>query len=278
MGRGPGEAIRGGTPHRLGQPSRSSTGLHGENAKEESLTEHRVVSHEQWLAARKQHLIDEKEFTRRRDQLSQARRDLPWESVEKEYTFEGEHGIQSLRELFDGRSQLVVYHAMFNPETAGPRTSWTVEAACHSCSFWMDQFDGIAVHLKHRDATIVAISRAPYPAIAAYKKRMGWTFPWLTSAGSDFNFDYHVSFTEEQLAAGPIEWNYRLIPFPVSEAFGVSVFFAEGDGPVFHTYSTYERGTDMLNVAYHYMDLMPKGRGEDGRGQFWVRRHDEYPD
>lgn len=242
------------------------------------MAEHRVVGHDAWVEARRKHLAKEKEFTRLRDQLSRERRELPWELVEKEYTFEGGRGAQTLSELFDGRSQLVVYHAMFNPDTAGPNTTWTVEAACFSCSYWMDNFNGVTVHLNHRDITMVAVSRAPYPAIAAYRKRMGWGFPWLSSAGSDFNFDYRVSFTEDELAAGQVDYNYRPIPFPMSEAPGASVFFRDGEGRIFHTYSTYARGLDMLNVAYHYMDLVPKGRDEDGQGQFWVRRRDEYPD
>src|SRR6478609_5136249 len=162
---------------------------------------HKVVSHDQWVAARKKHLAKEKEFTHLRDQLSRERRDLPWELVEKSYEFEGEGGKASLRDLFAGRNQLVIYHAMFNPETAGPDTSWTTDAACFVCSWWMDNFNGIAVHLNHREITIGAVSRAPYPAIAAYKERMGWSFPWWSSAGTDFNFDYHVSVSPEQLRA-----------------------------------------------------------------------------
>jgi predicted dithiol-disulfide oxidoreductase (DUF899 family) len=239
----------------------------------------KVVSHDDWVAARKKHLAKEKEFTHLRDQLSRERRELPWELVDKDYTFEGERGKVSLREMFGGRGQLVIYHAMFNPDTAGPQTTWTADAACYACSWWMDNFNGITVHLNHRDITIVAVSRAQYPAIAAYKKRMGWSFPWYSSAGSDFNFDYHVSFTPEEMTAGKAEYNYRLIPRPESsEAPGISVFLNDG-GKIYHTYSTYERGLDMLNVAYHYMDLVPKGRdeGPGGLGE-WVRRHDEYPD
>jgi predicted dithiol-disulfide oxidoreductase (DUF899 family) len=150
-----------------------------------AMTEHRVVGHDAWVDERRKHLVKEKEFTRLRDQLSRERRELPWELVEKDYKFEGERGVQTLSEMFDGRSQLVVYHAMFNPETAGPNTTWTVDAGCPYCSFWMDNFNGITVHLNHRDITMVAVSRAPYPAIAAYRRRMGWGFPWLSSAGSD---------------------------------------------------------------------------------------------
>ena len=242
------------------------------------MTAHNVVTHDEWLTARKKHLAQEKEFTRMRDQLSWERRELPWEPVEKEYVLEGDGGRRTLSEVFDGRGQLVVYHAMFNPDTAGDRTPWTEDAACFVCSYWMDNFNGVTVHLNHRDITMVAVSRAPYPAIAAYRKRMGWGFPWLSSAGSDFNFDYRVSFTEDELAAGKVDYNYRLNPFSMSEAPGASVFFKDGEGRIFHTYSAYARGLDMLNVAYHYMDLAPKGRDEDGQGQFWVRRRDEYPD
>ncbi len=242
------------------------------------MNSHPVVSHEAWLAARKKHLAKEKEFTRLRDQLSQERRELPWELVETEYVFEGEAGRQTLADIFDGRRQLVVYHAMFNPDTAGPTTPWTQDAACFNCSFWMDNFNGITVHLNHRDITMVAVSRAPYPKLAAYKKRMGWTFPWLSSAGSDFNFDYRVSFTEDELKAGKVDYNYRITPWSGSEAPGISVFLKDESGSIFHTYSTYERGLDMLNVAYHYMDLVPKGRDEEGLEVHWVRRHDEYPD
>ena len=236
-----------------------------------------VVTHDEWIKARKKHLAKEKEFTRLRDQLSKERRDLPWELVEKEYIFEGEKGRQTLGEVFEGRSQLVIYHAMFNPETAGPHTTWTTDAACFVCSFWMDNFNGITVHLNHRDITMAAVSRAPYPKLAAYKKRMGWTFPWLSSAGSDFNLDYRVSFTSDELNTGKVDYNYRLHPWSGSEAPGISVFLKEG-GQIYHTYSTYERGLDMLNVAYHYMDLVPKGRDEGDDGAMWVRRRDEYPE
>jgi len=241
------------------------------------MTKHKVVTHREWVVARKKHLAKEKEFTRLRDQLSRERRDLPWELVEKEYTFEGERGRLTLAEMFEGRGQLVVYHAMFNPETAGPRTTWTADAPCFSCSFWMDNFNGITVHLNHRDITIAAVSLAPYRALAAYRRRMGWTFPWYSSVGSDFNIDYGVSFTPEQLNGRKVEYNYRMIPWSMSEAPGISVFLQE-DGRILHTYSTYARGLDMLNVAYHYMDLVPKGRDEGEDGQVWVRRRDEYRD
>jgi len=235
--------------------------------------EHRVVSHEEWVEARKQHLAAEKKLTRERDALSQARRDLPWERVDKEYVFEGPHGRRSLAELFDGRGQLVIYHAMFNPETASDNTPWTQDAACMACSFWMDNFERVVVHLNHRDITMAAVSRATVDKIEAYRRRMGWTFPWYSSGGSDFNLDYHVSFDAE----GEAEYNYRDVPIGDTEMPGISVFLRDG-GAIYHTYSTYERGLDMLNVAYHYMDLVPKGRDEGAGGAMsWLRRRDEYP-
>jgi predicted dithiol-disulfide oxidoreductase (DUF899 family) len=238
----------------------------------------KVVTHDEWLAVRKKHLAKEKEFTRLRDQLSKERRDLPWELVEKEYLFEGENGRQTLADIFEGRSQLIVYHAMFDPATAGQHTPWTADAACFVCSFWMDNFNGITLHLNHRDITMAAVSRAPYPKLAAYKARMGWNFPWYSSAGSDFNFDYQVSFTPEELNAGEVEYNYRRTEWLGSEAPGISVFL-KADEDIYHTYSTYERGLDMVNVAYHYMDLVPHGRDEDEDGAgSWVHRRDEYPD
>jgi predicted dithiol-disulfide oxidoreductase (DUF899 family) len=241
------------------------------------MANHRVVGHNDWVAARTKHLQKEKEFTQLRDQLSQERRDLPWELVDKEYSFEGESGRRTLTDLFDGRGQLVIYHAMWNPDTAGPNTTWTVDSPCFSCSYWMDNFDRVAVHLNHRDITIAAASRAPYSKISDYRKRMGWTFPYYSSSGSDFNFDYGVSFTADELKQGKVNYNYRLNPFSMTEAPGASVFRKE-DRAIYHTYSTYARGLDMLNVAYHYMDLVPKGRDEHGEGQRWVRRRDEYPD
>lgn len=239
---------------------------------------HQVVSRDAWLEARKQLLVKEKEFTRLRDQLSQQRRDLPWEQVEKEYVFEGPHGRQTLAELFDGRSQLVVYHAMFDPATASSSTPWTEDAACPYCSFWADNFNGIVVHLKHRDVTLIAVSRAPHAKIAAYEQRMGWTFPWVSSGNSDFNFDYKVSFTAQELAERKAEYNFGSEDPERPEYPGVSVFLKDAAGNIFHTYSTYARGLDMVNVAYHYLDLVPKGRDEGGRGPYWVRRHDEYED
>src|SRR5437660_12807539 len=188
------------------------------------IKDHRVVPHEEWLAARKQLLADEKEFTRLRDRLSQQRRDLPWEPVDKEYVFEGPKGRQTLAELFDGRGQLVVYHAMFDPANASPSSSWTSDAACSVCSFWMDNFDGIIVHLNHRDVTMVAASRAPYSKIGAYSKRMGWTFPWVSSGNTEFNFDYGVSFTAKELADKKADYNYTIQDPGMSEREGLSIF------------------------------------------------------
>jgi len=228
---------------------------------------HTVVSHDEWLAARRALLAEEKEFTRRRDELTQARRELPWERVDKHYVFEGPGGEQSLADLFDGRSQLLVYHFMFDP-------SW--DAGCKSCSFWADNFNGIDVHLQHRDVSFVAISRAPFAKIKAYRERMGWSFKWLSSFGGDFNYDLGVSFTPEDVARGEILYNYQMSKPYGQDAVGISVFYKDQRGEIFHTYSCYSRGVDLMNGAYNYLDLCPKGRDEGGRNQFWVRRHDEY--
>lgn len=238
--------------------------------------DHKVVSHEEWLAARKAFLRREKEFTRLRDDLNAERRALPWERVTKQYVFDGPKGKQTLGDLFDERSQLVVYHAMFNPKEATSETSWTEDAACHACSFWADNFNGIISHLNHREVTLVAISRAPFAKIAAYQRRMGWTFTWVSSDNGDFNFDYGVSFTAEDIARKRTYYNYTLQKPPDTESPGVSVFYKDPSGQVFHTYSTYARGLDMLNVAYHYLDIVPKGRDEGDAPMQWLRRHDEY--
>src|SRR6516225_405791 len=230
---------------------------------------HRIVSREQWIAARTALLAKEKEFTRARDRLSQERRELPWVRVDKRYVFDGPDGKVTLRDLFAGRSQLIVYHFMFAPD-------W--EEGCKSCSFWADNFNGISIHLNYRDVTFTAISRAPFAKIEAYKKRMGWSFPWVSSCGSDFNFDYHVSFTPEQIADGKAYYNYEVRPNTVSDEQGISVLCKNEPGEVFHAYSCHGRGIDMVNGAYHFLDLVPKGRDEDGFGfsMDWVRRHDQY--
>jgi predicted dithiol-disulfide oxidoreductase (DUF899 family) len=230
------------------------------------LTDHPIVTHDEWLAARTALLQEEKEFTRHRDELNRRRRELPWEQVEKEYVFSGPGGPETLGDLFDGRSQLVVYHFMFEPE-------W--DAGCPHCSFWADNFDPIVVHLRARDATMVAVSRAPLDRLRAYRERMGWTFHWVSSYDNDFNHDFGVSFGPDEMEESV--YNYGTISPRNAELEGVSVFFRDGDGPVFHTYSAYARGIDLLNTAYNYVDLTPKGRDEERRPpQFWVRRHDEY--
>jgi predicted dithiol-disulfide oxidoreductase (DUF899 family) len=226
-----------------------------------------VVSRKEWLAARKALLTKEKKFTRLRDQLSQERRQLPWVKVDKDYAFDGAQGKETLPELFDGRSQLIVYHFMFGPD-------WDV--GCKHCSFWADNFDRIIVHLNHRDVTMVAVSRAPYRKLESYKKRMGWNFKWVSSGNTDFNFDYHVSFTPEEEAKKKAFFNYKIQDPDSSDREGASVFFKDAKGNVFHTYSTYARGIDMVNAAYHYLDLVPKGRDEGKSGPSWLCRHDEY--
>ncbi len=235
-----------------------------------NLKDHPIVSRTEWLAARVEHLAQEKEFTRLRDQLSRQRRHLPWERVDKQYIFEGSSGQESLSDLFSGRSQLIIYHFMFDPD-------W--DAGCKSCSFWADNFNGIGIHLKHRDISFLAVSRAPFSKLDAYRKRMGWTFKWVSSFGSDFNYDYYASFTPEQVENGNAYFNYtKQAPFD-TEVVGISVFYKAPSGTVYHTYSCYSRGVDMLNGAYHYMDLTPKGRDEADQkphSQAWVRRHDEY--
>jgi len=230
----------------------------------------KIVSHEEWIEARKKLLTEEKEFTRLRDQLSEQRREIPWERVEKQYVFEGPNGKETLAQLFEGASQLVVYHFMFDP---------TWDAGCPHCSFWADNFDRIPIHLKHRDISFVAISRAPYSKLSAYHKRMGWSFKWLSSHGGDFNYDYFASFTPEEVKNGNAYWNYkRQTPGGGEDVVGISAFAKDDAGGIFHTYSTYSRGVDMMNGAYHYIDLTAKGRDEAGHEypQFWVRRRDEY--
>lgn len=230
---------------------------------------HKIVSRDEWLQARKAHLAHEKEFTRARDRLSAERRALPWVKVEKAYAFDGPTGRQSLGDLFAGRSQLVVQHFMFAPD-------WN--EGCKSCSFWADGFERMTPHLAARDTTLVAISRAPLPKLAAFKARMGWTFDWVSSAGSDFNYDFAVSFTPEQIASGAKIYNFGTSGFGIEEAPGISVFIRDEAGNVFHTYSCFERGLDMMNAAYHYLDLTPIGRNEAGLPypMDWVRLRDQY--
>src|SRR5437867_11246117 len=230
---------------------------------------HPVVSRAQWLAARTAFLVKEKEFTRLRDELSRQRRELPWVKVDKRYLFDGPHGQETLPQLFEKRSQLIVYHFMFAPE-------W--DEGCKHCSFWADNFNGLGVHLNHRDASFVAISRAPLEKLEAFRKRMGWSFKWVSSGQNDFNYDYQASFTPQEVESGAAFYNYSKIDVGVSDREGVSVFYRDPSGAVFHTYSSYARGIDMLNTAYHYLDLAPKGRDEDDLDftQSWVRHHDGY--
>jgi predicted dithiol-disulfide oxidoreductase (DUF899 family) len=229
----------------------------------------RVVSRAEWLQARKDLLAKEKDLSRRRDAVSAERRELPWVRVEKQYVFDSPGGKETLADLFAGRSQLIVYHFMFGP-------GW--EQGCPSCSLIADHMDGAAVHLAQRDVTLAVVSRAPLPEIEAFKRRMGWRFKWVSSYGTDFNRDYHVSFTKEELAAGKVTYNYDASNFPSEEAPGASVFYRDAAGAVFHTYSSYARGLDILIGAYNYLDLVPKGRDEAGleHSMAWVRHHDRY--
>jgi predicted dithiol-disulfide oxidoreductase (DUF899 family) len=234
-----------------------------------SMQEHKVVSPKEWTASRKELLKKEKEFTRLRDELSKQRRDLPWEKVEKQYVFDGPNGKETLADLFGGKSQLIVYHFMLGPD-------W--EAGCPSCSFLADHMDGILVHLANRDVNLVVVSRAPIAQIEAFKKRMGWRFKWVSSFGNDFNRDYQVSFSKDEMAKGKVYYNYELCEFGSEEAPGASVFYKNPTGEILHTYSTYARGLDILVGAYNYLDMAPKGRDEEGlaSSMAWVRHHDKY--
>jgi predicted dithiol-disulfide oxidoreductase (DUF899 family) len=231
---------------------------------------HKIVSHDEWIAARKAYLAEEKAFSRARDELSRKRRELPWEKVGKAYAFDGPNGREVLTDLFGGKSQLIVYHFMLGP-------GW--EAGCPSCSLIADHFDGAAVHLAQRDIAFVVVSRAPLHEIEKFKARMGWRFKWVSSFGSDFNADYQVSVTPEEKANGAVMYNYEIIKsFPSEERPGASVFCKNETGEVFHTYSTYGRGLDILIGAYNLIDLAPKGRDEGGLAysMAWVRHHDRY--
>ena len=234
------------------------------------MQQHKVVSHDEWIAARKAHLAEEKAFSRTRDALARKRRELPWEKVERKYVFDTPQGKQSLAELFGGKSQLIIYHFMLGP-------SW--EAGCPSCSFLADHFDGAVVHLAQRDVSFVVVSRAPLAEIETFKRRMGWRFNWVSSFGNDFNSDYQVSFTPEEKASGKVFYNYEFIEsFPSEERPGASVFYKNAAREILHTYSTYGRGLDILIGTYHFLDLAPKGRDEDGLAwsMAWVRHHDRY--
>jgi predicted dithiol-disulfide oxidoreductase (DUF899 family) len=230
---------------------------------------HKIVSREEWTEARKALMAQEKELTRARDRLSEARRELPWVRVEKAYMFDGPEGRISLADLFRGRNQLVVQHFMFAPD-------WG--EGCKSCSFWADGFERIIPHLAARDTTLIAVSRAPLEKLTAFKRRMGWTFDWVSSEGCDFNYDYAVSFTPEQIKSGGKVYNFGTSSFGVEEAPGISVFYRDASGDIFHTYSCFARGLDMMNATYHYLDLTPLGRHEDDLPypMDWVRLRDRY--
>ena len=229
---------------------------------------HTIVSLDEWTEARKRLLAKEKAFTRQRDELSAERRALPWVRVDTEYLFDTPTRMRTLAELFDGHSQLVIYHFMLGPD-------W--QEGCKGCSFWADNFNGIDVHLRHRDVTLIAVSSAPLDKIEAFKRRMGWSFTWVSSAGSDFNHDYHVSFSPDEVERGEVEYNYTMGRLSGTERPGISVFYKDPSGTVFHTYSCYARGLDMMNGAYHYLDLVPKGRDEGPRHMHeWLQLHDSY--
>ncbi len=230
---------------------------------------HAVVSREEWLKARKAHLKNEKALTRMRDMLAAERRALPWVKVEKQYVFDTPRGRKTLSDLFDGRSQLIVYHFMWR---------WDLGQGCPSCSLLGDHFDGPNIHLYNHDVSFVAISRGKLVDLQTYSKRLGWKFPLISSYGNDFNFDFQVSFTKEQLETGGLEYNYQTYDDPKylsDELPGASVFYQNATGEIFHTYSSYARGLDLLLGVYNFLDLTPKGRNEKQIME-WVKRNDEY--
>jgi predicted dithiol-disulfide oxidoreductase (DUF899 family) len=233
------------------------------------ISEHPIISPEQWIPLRRELLKKEKELTRLRDRLNAELRQLPWVRLDENYLFDAPDGKVSLRDLFGGRSQLVIYHFMFGPD-------W--QEGCPSCSFTSDHLDGALVHLAARDVTMVMVSRAPLAKIEAFKKRMGWHFDWVSSYGSKFNADFHTSFTKDEMAQGKVNYNYTMQPFPSEEAPGISVFYQDAVGTVFHTYSTYGRGVEQVVGTYMILDMVPKGRDEDllGFTMEWVRHHDRY--
>ncbi|NLR80962.1 DUF899 domain-containing protein [Chitinophaga eiseniae] len=231
-----------------------------------------VVSSEEWLVARKKFLEKEKRLTRLRDELSRERMALPWVKVEKEYVFEGPDGKVTLSDLFDGRSQLIIQHFMLGPNDA---------EGCVGCSFAADSIDGALPHLENHDVSLVVVARAPFPKLDAFKKRMGWKFPWVSSAGNDFNYDYHVSFHKADIEKGKVAYNYSIItdlPVHMEDLPGLSCFYKDETGTIYHTYSTYARGGELQLVTYNYLDIAPLGRNE-GTGtnlSNWVRHHDKY--
>jgi predicted dithiol-disulfide oxidoreductase (DUF899 family) len=235
-----------------------------------STVEHpKVVSRAEWLAARRDHLKREKELTRAVDELHRQRRALPWMKVEKWYVFDGPNGQETLADLFRGRSQLIVRHFMFGP-------GW--KEGCVGCSFASDHSEGALVHLENHDVAYAAVSRAPWAEIEPFKKRMGWNFHWVSSYGNEFNYDYHVSYTKEDAAKGKVFYNYEMIDFVSEELSGLSVFYKDDGGNIFHTYSCYARGDEKIVSTYMLLDLTPKGRNETNQGNLtdWVRHHDKY--
>lgn len=232
----------------------------------DNLHSHPVVSREQWLEARRLHLINEKALTHQRDRVSAERRALPWVRVDTAYQFDGPDGQQSLGDLFGSNSQLAIYHFMFGP-------GW--EQGCKGCSFLSDHLDGANLHLAHHDVSLVVVSRAPWQEFQTFQRRMGWQFKWVSSAASPFNADFGVSATAEQMASGEATYNYEPSADPFVEMPGLSVFYRNEAGEIFHTYSTYARGLDLLVGAYNFLDLTPKGRNEDPIMD-WVRHHDRY--
>ena len=238
-------------------------------ATETTLSNHPVVSRDRWIAERKKLLAHEKDLTHQRDRVARERRALPWVRLDKNYVFDTLDGPRELSNLFQGHSQLMVQHFMFGP-------GW--EQGCPSCSFMADHLDGISVHLAHRDIAWLAVSRAPLADIERFRQRMGWKFVWASSHGNDFNRDFHVSFTPEELSRGEVYYNYQMTTFPAEEAPGISVFFKNDAGEVFHTYSTFGRGVEVMIGAYSLIDLTPKGRDEPNpvHAMDWVRHHDRY--
>jgi predicted dithiol-disulfide oxidoreductase (DUF899 family) len=233
------------------------------------MPQHDVVESGAWLDARKALLQKEKEFTRARDALSAARRDLPWQKVDTDYVFDGPDGKQTLSDLFAGRSQLLTYHFMFDP---------TWDEGCKSCSFIADHYDPAVVHLAQRDVTMVTVSKAPLDKLQAFRKRMGWSFKWVSSFDNDFNRDYGVTFSQNEVDSGSVHYNYADTQFPATEAPGLSVFYKDDDGQIFHTYSSYGRGLDIFLTAYNYLDVVPKGRDEAALpySMSWIKLHDTY--
>jgi predicted dithiol-disulfide oxidoreductase (DUF899 family) len=249
-----------------GSRASRSAGMTPQPAQEPLMKRPPIVSRDEWTAARKAHLAREKELTQLHDQIMEERRALPWVRVDKDYAFDTPQGRKTMADLFAGRSQLIVYHFMWRKDLG---------TGCVGCSFLVDHIDGANQHLKHHDVSVVVVSRAPLDVLQAYRKRMGWQFDWVSSEGSDFNFDYHVSFTPDELATGKVYYNYEMTEAAIEELPGLSVFIKDADGTIYHSYSGYGRSGDILLGAHNYLDFTPKGRNESTIMD-WVRRHDEY--